>query len=92
MSRADDRVSPASQVDVGACDPVMGCALCGDEALPARVVQIDATTDTARVTPLDPSSASPAAFEVALDLVSDVAVDDIVLVHQGFAIQRVSGT
>ena len=64
------------------CDPGDGsCHLCGDEAVAGRVIGIDADTRTATV-----------AFEsgtatVAVDLV-DARVGDRLLVHLGFAIQR----
>lgn len=53
-------------------------------ALPARVVEIDAATDTAIVT-LDEVKK-----EVSLALVSDVVVGDFVLIHVGYALNKVS--
>ena len=65
------------------CDARSGeCHLCGDEAVVGRVVDIDARDRTATVEFPD----GPAT--VALDLV-DAAVGDEVLVHLGFAIERV---
>ena len=65
------------------CDARSGeCHLCGDEAVVARVIDIDAGDRTATVEFPD----GPAT--VALDLV-DAAVGDDVLVHLGFAIERV---
>jgi len=58
------------------------CALCGDEALPGRVAALDDAEGTAEVE-LEGRMAV-----VALDLVDGVAVGDVVLVHQGFAISR----
>jgi hydrogenase maturation factor len=58
------------------------CALCGDVALPARVLAVDATANTASVT-----MAGGTAM-VALDLVADVRPGDVLLVHQGFAIEH----
>lgn len=68
--------------DLPRCDARTGsCHLCGDEAVAGRVVAIDGRARTATV-----------AFEsgtatVALDLV-DARVGDTVLVHLGFAIER----
>ena len=65
------------------CDARSGeCHLCGDEAVVGRVIDIDAGDRTATVEFPD----GPAT--VALDLV-DAAVGDDVLVHLGFAIERV---
>ena len=73
-----DSVNPT-----GACDAPDGqCHLCSDEAVIGKVVAIDDATRTARVE-FDGSSAI-----VALDLV-DAAVGDDLLVHLGFAIERV---
>lgn len=64
------------------CDSHDGsCHLCGDEAVAGRVVAIDAGSRTATV-----AFASGMAT-VALDLV-DAQVGDDLLVHLGFAIQR----
>ena len=57
------------------------CHLCGDEAVAGRVVDIDAGTRTATV------AFESGAATVALDLV-DAKVGDRLLVHLGFAIQR----
>ena len=65
------------------CDARSGeCHLCGDEAVVGRVVDVDSRDCTATVEFPD----GPAT--VALDLV-DAAVGDDVLVHLGFAIERV---
>lgn len=58
------------------------CALCGDEAVLARVVSVDPITGTAEV------AGEGVTGPVALDLVDGVAPGDAVLVHQGFAISR----
>lgn len=58
-----------------------GCHLCGDVAVAARVLQIDSGARTALVAFAEGSAV------VALDLV-DADVGDDVLVHLGFAIQR----
>jgi hydrogenase maturation factor len=61
------------------------CSICGDEATVARVVAIDERAQTAEVV------AEAAQSTVALDLVHDVHVGDTLLVHMGFAIERVRG-
>ena len=68
------------------CDERTGrCHLCGDEAVVGRVLDIDARTRTASVEfPEGPAT-------IALDLV-DANVGDEVLVHLGFAIERVRTT
>ena len=53
-------------------------------ALPARVVSIDADGDSARVALGEVKS------EVSLALVDDVAVGDYVLIHVGYALNKVS--
>jgi len=53
-------------------------------ALPARVVSIDPAGDTA-VVELDGIRK-----EVSLALVDDVAVDDFLLIHVGYALNKVS--
>ncbi len=64
------------------CEPgTGGCHLCGDEALAGRVLQIDAAARTALV------AFAGATATVAMDLV-EARVGDDVLVHLGFAIER----
>lgn len=58
------------------------CQLCSDEAVPGRVQSVDARNRTATV------AFAQHEATVALDLV-DAEVGDQVLVHMGFAIQRV---
>lgn len=73
-------IAPAS---TPRCDAPAGeCHLCGDEAVVGRVLDIDASEGTGTVAFADSSET------VALDLV-DVRVGDEVLVHLGFAIERV---
>ena len=68
------------------CDANTGyCHLCGDEAVVGRVVEIDAHSRTALVALPD------GAVTVALDLVEAVIGDDV-LVHLGFAIERLETT
>ncbi len=65
-----------------ACEPGSDvCHLCGDEAFAGRVLQVDAAARTALVA-FQGGSAT-----VAMDLV-DAGVGDDVLVHLGFAIER----
>ena len=66
------------------CDPSSGeCHLCGDEAVVGRVVSVDERSRTGTVHFPD------GPVTVAFDLV-DAAIGDDVLVHLGFAIERVS--
>lgn len=71
-----------------ASDPVNrrddACHLCGDVAVPGRVVAISADTRTATVA-LDCGTEST--VNVALDLV-EAELGDTLLVHLGFAIAR----
>lgn len=53
-------------------------------ALPARVVALNKTTDTAIV------AIGEVKKEVSLSLVEDVAVDDFVLVHVGYALNKIN--
>ncbi len=53
-------------------------------ALPARVVSIDEQTDTATV------ALGEVKKEVSLALVEDVRIDDFVLIHVGYALNKVS--
>lgn len=82
MSDAVHDHSPTA-ADAAQCDARAGhCQLCGDDAVVGRVLDIDSRTGTATV-----------AFEngpgtVALDLIA-ASVGDEVLVHLGFAIERV---
>jgi len=53
-------------------------------ALPAKVVAIDDASDTATV------SLGGIRKAVSLALVEDVAIDDFVLIHVGYALNKVS--
>ncbi len=53
-------------------------------AMPARVVEVDEATDMAVV------SLGGVRKEVSLALVEDVSVDDYVLIHVGYALNKVS--
>ena len=65
------------------CDGVQGrCQVCADEALVGRVVHIEPATRLGVV------EFGTATSTVALDLV-DASIGDEVLVHAGFAIERV---
>ena len=52
-------------------------------ALPAKVVAINKTTDTATV------AIGEVKKEVSLSLVEDVEVDDFVLIHVGYALNKI---
>lgn len=74
-------------------DDPAGCALCGDEAIPARVLDVRPALGVATVTMLGTGVASPAVgfeMDAALDLVDGIVVGDVVLVHQGFVISRLA--
>ena len=53
-------------------------------AMPARIVSIDEATDMATV------ALGEVKKEVSLALVEDVSVDDFVLIHVGYALNKVS--
>ena len=53
-------------------------------ALPAKVVAINKTTDTATV------AIGEVKKEVSLSLVEDVEVDDFVLIHVGYALNKIN--
>lgn len=53
-------------------------------AIPARVISIDSSTDMASV------SLGEIEKQISLALVSDVAIDDYVLVHVGYALNKIS--
>ncbi len=61
----------------------MKCSLCGDEAVPAVVLLVDAASDTATI------EIEGERRTVALDLVHGVGAGDTLLIHQGFAIAKV---
>lgn len=82
--------------EMAACAPgaPAECAVCGDVALPARVLEIRSGQRLATVALLAGKSADTytpldTVLETALDLVDGIAVGDLVLVHQGFVISRV---
>ena len=53
-------------------------------AVPARVVAIDATTNTATI------AVDEVRKDISLALVDDVVIDDYVLIHVGFALNKIS--
>ncbi len=53
-------------------------------AVPARVVAIDAPTETATI------ALGEVRKDVSTALVDDVAIDDYVLIHVGFALNKIS--
>lgn len=53
-------------------------------AVPAQVVAIDAATETATI------ALGEVKKDVSLALVDDVAIDDFVLIHVGFALNKIS--
>ncbi len=65
-------------------EPHMDCPVCKDEALPARVLTLDAEASLATVL------TACGEREVALDLVDDVHAGDYLLVHLGTAIAKLN--
>lgn len=59
------------------------CPLCGDEAVPVRIVAVGPGAEAVGTT------ADGREVEVLLDLVPGAGVGDVVLVHAGVAIARV---
>ncbi len=53
-------------------------------AVPARVVAVNASSDTATI------ALGEVRKDVSIALVDDVAVDDYVLIHVGFALNKIS--
>jgi len=53
-------------------------------ALPAKIISIDEATDTAMV------ALGEVSVEVSLALVEDVQIDDYVLIHVGYALNKIS--
>ena len=53
-------------------------------AVPAQVIAVDSATETATV------ALGEVRKDVSLALVDDVGVDDFVLIHVGFALNRIS--
>jgi len=62
------------------------CATCADEALPARVLRVDAASGLAFVQGADTTE------EIDITLVEDVVPGDVVLVHGGTAIALLEKT
>jgi hydrogenase expression/formation protein HypC len=65
-------------------EPHLDCPICRDEALPARVLAVDAATNMATL------STGCGESEAALDLLDGVRVGDVILVHLGVAIARLN--
>ena len=61
------------------------CSICGDEANPAVIASIDAAGGTAQVRDRLGTSST-----VALDLLDTASVGDTIMVHLGFAIERIA--
>jgi hydrogenase assembly chaperone HypC/HupF len=77
--RADIQLAPA-------CDHSNGCITCGDEGIPARVVEVDEAQALALCAGEDGSRST-----VETALVGAVQVGDSLLVHAGTAIARLEG-
>jgi len=65
-----------------ACDHEHGCITCGDEAVPMRVVRVDADRGLALC-----ETEAGGRSSVEIGLVDPVAADDRLLVHAGTALQ-----
>jgi hydrogenase maturation factor len=63
--------------------PDGSCQLCGDVAVRALVLAVDAAANEASVAMVGGNGV------VAIDLVENVRPGDLLLVHQGFAIERI---
>ena len=74
---------PASQRD---CGPLDHCITCSDEALPMRVVELDADRGLALCRGADGDTC-----DVDVQLVGDVTAGDSVLVHAGVALALLEG-
>ncbi len=61
------------------------CITCSDEALPAQVVALQREQAVATV------EAEGERLEVATDLLDDVVIGDVLLVHAGVALARLEG-
>ncbi|HTE62389.1 MAG TPA: HypC/HybG/HupF family hydrogenase formation chaperone [Solirubrobacteraceae bacterium] len=68
-----------------ACDHEHGCITCGDEAVPMRVVRVDAARALALC-----EDAAGGRSSVEIGLVDPVSDGDRVLVHAGTALQVLS--
>jgi hydrogenase maturation factor len=60
------------------------CITCSDEALPARVIEVDSALALALV------EVNQGTIEVDISLVDEVTVGQVLLVHGGVAIARLS--
>jgi len=80
MTEAQQQPDRAALCEPGAAG---GCQLCGDVALRALVLAVDVAANEASVAMGDRNGV------VAIDLVEQVRPGDVLLVHQGFAIERV---
>ena len=79
-------VAPGILPAAPACSPdgYEHCITCSDEALQARVLRVDQEAGLALVAALGTTA------DVDISLLDDVAPDDIVLIHGGIAIGKVS--
>jgi hydrogenase maturation factor len=66
------------------------CITCSDEALPAKVLRVDQETQSAQVSIMVPSTRGDVTEEVDVSLVDLIAPGDLILVHGGVALARLS--
>lgn len=74
-----------ARLDICAPNSDGSCSICGDEASPAVIESIDVAAGTAQVRGIIGASST-----VALDLLDGPNVGDTVMVHLGFAIERLA--
>ena len=76
-------MAPGTDLPPMRCEHDAHCITCGDEAVPLRVVKIDAERELALC---ESSGGERTTVEIAL--VSPVAPGDVLLVHAGTALTR----
>ncbi|MEM7734398.1 MAG: HypC/HybG/HupF family hydrogenase formation chaperone [Deinococcota bacterium] len=65
-----------------------GCTTCGDIAIPVRVIQIEA--NNAGLNNVVVEDRLGQQTEVATDFVDNVQLDDVLLVHMGIALSKIT--
>ena len=77
--------SDPARLDICVPNADGSCSICGDEANPAVIESIDGAAGTAQVRDSIGTSRT-----VALDLLDGARVGDTIMVHLGFAIERIA--
>lgn len=84
LELASPELEPLELEKYGSCTLEQdGCTTCGDIAIPVRVVSL--TGDVAVV-----QDRLGQQTEVATDFVTDIHVDDVLLVHMGIALSKIA--